>query len=67
MIVLGHLFGGFEAAFLGAAFGIQNCGCKIIFLSSFGKFVGVDLKNCRGLKGLFEKKVWVHVHPLQPR
>ena len=39
----------------GAGLGIQNCGCKITLMSSFGKFVGADLKNLKGLKKLSEK------------
>ena len=41
----------------GAGIGIQNCGCKITFMSSSGKFVGSDLQNFRGVKGHFQKSV----------
>ena len=41
----------------GVGLGIQNCGCKMTFTSNFGKFVGADLKNFRGKKGLFQKSV----------
>ena len=40
----------------GAGLGIQNCECKITFKSSYGKFVGADLKHFRGIKGLSQKK-----------
>ena len=46
-----HLFERFMLVdWTGAGLGIQNCGCNITFMSSFGKFVGADLKNCWGFK-----------------
>ena len=41
----------------GAGLGIQNCGCKVAFKSSFGKSVGADLNDSRGIKGFSQKSV----------
>ena len=46
-----------QGEFSGAMLGIQNCGCKITFKNSFGKFVGEDPSDFRNIKGIFQKSV----------
>ena len=44
-VVQGHVVPHMKAlVYTGSGLEIQNCGCKITFMSSFGKFVGADFK-----------------------